>query len=73
MSHFWMQFLSDVAVLGCRCQFEIVILPERLAICGSSSRRPLRAMLFLLPKKRFENFAMSFDLLLKEVADLLIN
>ena len=28
MSHFWMQFSSDVAVLGRRCQFEILIVPE---------------------------------------------
>ena len=28
MSHFWMQFSSDVAVFGRRCQFEILILPE---------------------------------------------
>ena len=28
MSHFWMQFSSDVAVFGRCCQFEILILPE---------------------------------------------
>ena len=70
-----MQFSSDVAVFGRCCQFEILILPEIFQKTGilwiiiswtSESKNYCR-------EQRFENFALSFDLLLKAVADLLIN
>ena len=53
--------------------------PERLKFCGSSSRGPLHEGYVVSSAKNycreqgFENFAMSFELLLKKVGDLLIN
>ena len=56
MSHFWMQFSSDVAVFGLRCQFEILIVPEtfqkdwHFVDHQLSAGGPLRTMLLLPPK-----------------------
>ena len=76
-----MQFSSYVSVFVRRCQFEILIVPESFQkdwhfvdhhlmelwrVCCFFRRNYCR-------EQRFENFAMSFDLLLKEVADLWIN
>ena len=78
-----MQFSSDVAVFGRRCQFEILILPEIkvsrktgvlwIIISWTYEGYVVSSAENYCREQRFENFAMSFDLLLKEVADLLIN
>ena len=76
-----MQFSSDVAVFGRCCQFEILILPEIfqktgilwIIISWTSESYVVSSAENYCREQRFENFAVSFDLLLKAVADLLIN
>ena len=60
MSHFLVQFPGDVAVFGRRCQFEILTVPVDLSglCCFFSAEN-------YCFEKGFQDFAISFDLLLK--------